>query len=255
MIKFFRKIRQNLLSENKFSKYLIYAIGEIVLVVIGILIALSLNNWNENLKSIKEEKEILNNIYKDLSTDSIQFDYYESQFQKIETLHLQLYKVGIKNEELDSISEPALIRRSLYFKQLIDSDFEKKAHTIENSKIREALILYTKTIADLETVYEIELLPLINKKLKNYLAEKELYNVKNWFELKSRTFDDYSYDEINGKNLVDKDGLIELAKTKKFQQMLFELNVKWNDFHTRLMIVINENYKLRDLIRQELKEY
>ncbi len=42
MIKFFRKIRQRLLTENKFSKYLIYAIGEIVLVVIGILIALSI---------------------------------------------------------------------------------------------------------------------------------------------------------------------------------------------------------------------
>ncbi|MBT8324664.1 MAG: hypothetical protein KJO96_05135 [Winogradskyella sp.] len=53
MIKFFRKIRQRLLSENKFSKYLIYAIGEIVLVVIGILIALALNkqsNIKENNK-------------------------------------------------------------------------------------------------------------------------------------------------------------------------------------------------------------
>ena len=43
MIKFFRKIRQSLLTENKFSKYLIYGVGEIVLVVIGILIALSIN--------------------------------------------------------------------------------------------------------------------------------------------------------------------------------------------------------------------
>jgi hypothetical protein len=50
MIKFFRKIRQNLLSEGKTVKYLKYAIGEIVLVVIGILIALSINNWNENQK-------------------------------------------------------------------------------------------------------------------------------------------------------------------------------------------------------------
>ena len=47
MIKFFRKIRQNLLMENKTSKYFKYAIGEILLVVIGILIALSINNWNE----------------------------------------------------------------------------------------------------------------------------------------------------------------------------------------------------------------
>ena len=57
MIKFFRKIRQNLLSENKFSKYLIYAIGEIILVVIGILIALQINNWNESEKN----QVVLNN--------------------------------------------------------------------------------------------------------------------------------------------------------------------------------------------------
>jgi len=65
MIKLFRRIRQKLLSENKFSKYLIYAIGEIILVVLGILIALQINNWktyqNERqveysyLKSLKEE--------------------------------------------------------------------------------------------------------------------------------------------------------------------------------------------------------
>ena len=47
MIKFFRKIRQNLISEGKTGKYLKYAIGEIILVVIGILIALQINNWNE----------------------------------------------------------------------------------------------------------------------------------------------------------------------------------------------------------------
>mgnify|MGYP001591841413 CR=1 FL=1 len=51
MIKFFRRIRQGLLSENKFSKYLLYAIGEIILVVIGILIALQINNWNEKRKN------------------------------------------------------------------------------------------------------------------------------------------------------------------------------------------------------------
>lgn len=51
MIKFFRKIRQNLLSEGKTGKYIKYAIGEIVLVVIGILIALQINNWNENRKN------------------------------------------------------------------------------------------------------------------------------------------------------------------------------------------------------------
>jgi len=55
MIKFFRKIRQKLLIENKFSKYIIYAIGEILLVVIGILIAVSairvINDYSNSKKS------------------------------------------------------------------------------------------------------------------------------------------------------------------------------------------------------------
>ncbi len=66
MIKFFRNIRQNMIKENKVSKYLLYAIGEIVLVVIGILIALSLNNWNEVTKQIKEEEEILVSLKEEL---------------------------------------------------------------------------------------------------------------------------------------------------------------------------------------------
>ncbi|MFC7357694.1 DUF6090 family protein [Jejudonia soesokkakensis] len=59
MIKFFRHIRQRLLTENKFSKYLLYAIGEIILVVIGILIALQINNLNEERKQNKLETEYL----------------------------------------------------------------------------------------------------------------------------------------------------------------------------------------------------
>ena len=66
MIKFFRKIRQKLLSENKFSKYFIYAIGEIVLVVIGILIALQINNWNEGNKQRAKEVDLVNALILDL---------------------------------------------------------------------------------------------------------------------------------------------------------------------------------------------
>jgi hypothetical protein len=59
MINFFRKIRKNLLMENKTGKYFKYAIGEIILVVIGILIALSINNWNENRKLKSSELKML----------------------------------------------------------------------------------------------------------------------------------------------------------------------------------------------------
>ena len=59
MLRFFRHIRQRLLTENRFSKYLLYAVGEIILVVIGILIALQINNWNEDRKMRQSERQIL----------------------------------------------------------------------------------------------------------------------------------------------------------------------------------------------------
>ncbi|MBF8151579.1 hypothetical protein ITJ86_16885 [Winogradskyella sp. F6397] len=71
MIKFFRKIRQNLLMENKTEKYFKYAIGEIVLVVIGILIALQINNWNENRKSSKIRNNYYKQVLQDLEKDTI----------------------------------------------------------------------------------------------------------------------------------------------------------------------------------------
>jgi len=69
MIKFLRKIRQKLLTENKFSKYLLYAVGEILLVVIGILIALSINNWNDARKDRIAEKELYRTLIKSLESD------------------------------------------------------------------------------------------------------------------------------------------------------------------------------------------
>lgn len=69
MIHFFRRIRQKLLSENRFTRYLIYAIGEIALVMIGILLALQVNNWNEYQSQRKIEKSILLEMKGNLKSD------------------------------------------------------------------------------------------------------------------------------------------------------------------------------------------
>jgi hypothetical protein len=66
MIKLFRQIRQRMIKENKMSKYLLYAIGEIILVVIGILIALQLNEWSGERKDEKQEVKILLQLNNDL---------------------------------------------------------------------------------------------------------------------------------------------------------------------------------------------
>ncbi|MEZ4803064.1 MAG: DUF6090 family protein [Gelidibacter sp.] len=74
MVKLFRNVRQRLLRENRFSRYLLYAIGEIILVVIGILIALSINNWNANRMDRHKETVYLSNIERDLKEQLASID-------------------------------------------------------------------------------------------------------------------------------------------------------------------------------------
>ena len=81
MIKFFRHIRQKLLSENKFSKYLLYAIGEILLVVIGILIALQINNWNQEKIDRKQEVKLLSQITTDLEKNKIELTELQERLE------------------------------------------------------------------------------------------------------------------------------------------------------------------------------
>lgn len=71
MINFLRKIRKGLLAENNLSKYLVYALGEIILVVLGILIALQINTWNEGRKSKAFEMETLRQIRSNMSADKL----------------------------------------------------------------------------------------------------------------------------------------------------------------------------------------
>jgi hypothetical protein len=81
MIKFFRKIRKQLANDNKPLKYMRYAIGEIVLVVIGILIALSINNWNEDRINTNREKEIVKLVYDELAVNSRYIDARSNEFE------------------------------------------------------------------------------------------------------------------------------------------------------------------------------
>jgi hypothetical protein len=106
MIKFFRHIRRRLLSEGKTRKYFKYAIGEILLVVIGILIALQANNWNEKRKDKLKESTILKAINKDF-TKNLEL------FEIAKNIH---YTAKNSAEELlvllDSLDYPELLKNS-----------------------------------------------------------------------------------------------------------------------------------------------
>jgi hypothetical protein len=94
MLRFLRKIRKLFIAQAELKKYMLYAIGEIALVVLGILIALQINNWNENLKMEKEVDDFLLALKEDLIQDTIlikeKLPFIVSQYEFNESLRARI---------------------------------------------------------------------------------------------------------------------------------------------------------------------
>ena len=114
MIKFFRKIRQKMLTENKLSKYLLYAIGEIVLVVIGILIALQLNNLNEIDKVKDTEILYINALHDEFSNNLKEVErVMKVNERNLKIAHTLLGKMGSDNTDLTEKEFDSLMYRTI----------------------------------------------------------------------------------------------------------------------------------------------
>lgn len=93
MFRFFRKIRQDQMAKGKIGHYLKYAVGEIVLVVLGILIALQINNWNQKQQLKKEELQTLKSLQEAISINSTEFDsIFKAQLQRNQSLQYVLFR-------------------------------------------------------------------------------------------------------------------------------------------------------------------
>ena len=101
MINLFRKTRKKMAVDNKPMKYLRYAIGEIVLVVIGILIALYINNWNEDRKDLKKERRILANINSEFKRNYSLLKKHKNQYKEVRNVTNMLMSIiGQSESEL-----------------------------------------------------------------------------------------------------------------------------------------------------------
>lgn len=105
MFSFFRKIRQKLFTTRAFRSYLLYALGEIILVVIGILIALQINNWNEFQKDRKREKMYLQSLHSDLKESQAELRRVISKTENVEKATIQLLSY---NEDSVQMPPPAV---------------------------------------------------------------------------------------------------------------------------------------------------
>jgi Family of unknown function (DUF6090) len=166
MIKFFRHIRKRLVAESpperrsRAGKYLLYAIGEIVLVVSGILIALQINNWNSNRVQNKKEAIYMANIKRDLNEQLKTIDSqieYERNINKIATPIIMNYKAN-QSFEVDSLFTVSIgiltgrrtfVKNTPTYTELISSG---NIDIISNSVIKDEIIKYYQELERVELV-------------------------------------------------------------------------------------------------------
>ncbi|QJP34655.1 hypothetical protein F0365_09745 [Nonlabens sp. Ci31] len=174
MTKLFRSIRKNLLNEGKTTKYFKYAIGEIVLVVIGIMIALSINNWNKQREDRESEKTVISNLKRSLINTERQLEQVSSDYKRnlenmdFITNHLNS-RLPLSNElkekwiSVESYPEP-LFEIGIY------ENFKNNSlHLIQNDSLKTAIIqfyeaqlpsLSEKLTGNIETISNVALIPL-----------------------------------------------------------------------------------------------
>ena len=243
MINFFRRIRQKLFSENKFSKYLIYALGEIVLVVMGILIALQINNWNEQRKAIIQEKALLANLVTSIESDKERFTENLNDAYSILNVYKQLYQIGSNISNDSIIDNPNYVRKMLRFDPNMNQDFSKLSDKITNGQIKNALLEYDYDLNNFEAEY-LEF-RIVIERIRIFLGEKGIYQLENL----------YTTDDLSNVIFVNLEKLIELSKTVEFQQLMFEAKMKLEFVKIRLQQILNQNNELKVAIDKNIIFY
>ncbi|HCE53559.1 MAG TPA: hypothetical protein DER05_00565 [Lutibacter sp.] len=251
MIKLFRNIRQNLLNEGKTTKYFKYAIGEIVLVVIGILIALQINNWNQERQNrninnrllIKIENELQLNINR--LTYLIQFENgYENRIKRNDTL-LSILTKSVSPNDVDKVIKNLYSENmpNLYISTYEEMKNTGRLYTIDSKELLKAIETYYK-LCERESYYILQINDEVRKHLKTNINE-------GWFKLQQ----DYY---TQGSEFAIKDNTWLFNPTsKEYNGLIRQIgyaNYNLKNTKARLESLIKESEKLQVLIKNELSD-
>ncbi|GMN11255.1 hypothetical protein MTsPCn9_11380 [Croceitalea sp. MTPC9] len=217
MIKFFRKIRQKLLSQNKFSKYLLYAFGEIVLVVIGILIALQINNWNNKRLDNLQAKDVKLNIHNEfIKNQKILNSSIKLNQDALDACARLIDLTGTDKSDLLKYNLDSLLNSSLsaefYFPTRSSLDNVIQSGTLKlldseelKNSIQDwlALLEQMKSYKEVQTEWQNnQYLPFLLDKIS--FRQMDIYNKKSWAGKSKIDIDYYpTFQDIRLENLLD----------------------------------------------------
>jgi hypothetical protein len=243
MIKFFRKRRYDLMAKNKIGKYLKYAIGEIVLVVIGILIALSINTWNESRKIKEQEKELLTTILENIKLDSTVVSSVTERKNIIIDVHKNLVRFvngEINNEKIKNID---IIRSAIPNAIITKKNNPELSNKVFSNSVKSAIFKYYQDIELFEFGVE-NFNDIIEKELRPFLAKKQLLNYGSQFRNIAE----------NTLLLIDVRKFLKEIEKPELQQVLFEAGIKFSFIDYSMNNLRNSNERLRVAITAYLSK-
>ena len=210
--------------KDKISKYYKYAFGEIILVVIGILIALSINNWNEARKNRIEQLILINNIIEDLRLDSIHINKSLSEVGNQKKLVDDLISKSLDKKKQLNYQFIGLLRFSSDFRPISQRNHSVSVSNLDDEFIRELLQGY---FIEEDKVLDIflEYVDIIHNKIRPYLSETGMHNLESLYKYK---------DNESLHVPLHPEILEEQLKNIKFQQLLYERRLKTDSFENLL---------------------
>lgn len=225
MLKFFRAIRQQLVNQNQTAKYLAYAFGEIVLVVIGILIALSLDSWNQNQNDRQKEFLALTNLCSDLSEQQTSLNEYLAAESGYFQTGLSILKHHARHggfTHMDRIFPKLNSLASRRTFNPVNTTFRELVSTgsvglIQNDSLRRAIQQYYLLIERLNLIISNNNARLVDELFNPVLFEQTLYladaDDPNVAKINQQIFDDESIKNLKAtseKKLADPGNALHL---------------------------------------------
>ena len=220
--------------KKKNASYYKYAFGEIILIVLGILIALSINNWNEERKNNLNEKKLILNIIKDLRLDSIYISKSLIEVNSQKQVIDDIISMSLNKKNIEDYSTIGLLRYSSDFRPITQRNHSVSISNMGSDEVREKIQNY---FIEEDRVLDIflEYVDIVHNKVRPYLSETGMHNLES------------IYDKKSSANLK-KDVLISQLSNVKFQQILYERRLKTDSFERFLNILNNQNKLLIDYL-------
>ena len=247
MIKFFRKIRYDLMEKNKTGKYLKYAIGEIILVVIGILIALQINTWNQHRIAKAKEFSLYKKILVDLENEDKILDTAMITYKRHLDSYDHIFKETIGEASYDSNS---FIYNDLRWNNIYDLTVTNKHKAyyseISNDKIIE--LLNEKINQEVKLLQANNSFNIFkNEKAKSFLEKHGILDSEAIFKIEK-----YKFLPFFETNIMLYDKIKLQYGTIEFDQLLANLRVKTSWAISNLEILMRKNNEVKTALKEEL---